>query len=556
MTTTLDRREPIQLEWFQTNLQVFVLELKKQIRACADVIEKPDSTKVEKIVMKDDHLNNLRGMIESRCFKELAKNVLQEKRFVQLINSINAISQNLERIGDFMVNMAKQTQHFTDSQYFNQTYDFRPMFDTVEKCIDKIDRALFEQDIQKALEIGQGEAILDEVYEQKLAKIIKNLEEKENNAGNHITSLFIFQYLERTGDILLNISEAVISSILGDKLKINQVNNLKNTLGLDNMKELQVHDVKFSSIWGTRSGCRIGEVVDGQTDVSSIFKEGDVKKLTKERDNIEMWNKLIPGIAPKVLSFEQDDSHSTILVERLYGQTLKEAILNNDEKLVPTILDKLESHLGNVWGQTISRTPIAVDYMKQLNKRLSDVYFTHSELKTKSTLFGQVEHMSLDESLEVLRGIENEMTAPFSILGHGDFNIDNLIYNPDEKRIHYIDLHRSRQSDHVQDVSVFMISAFRLPVFDKSIRKLIMMSIESMYAIARIFSEANGDTTFHYRLALGLARSLTTSTRFELNKNFAKEMFLRADYLMNALMANKDNPEKFEFPMEILHYEK
>jgi len=48
---------------------------------------------------------------------------------------------------------------------------------------------------------------------------------------------------------------------------------------------------------------------------------------------------------------------------------------------------------------------------------------------------------------------------------------------------------------------------------------------------------------------------MMTSTRFELNYDFAREMFLRAHYLMEDLVAHADKPwEDYRLPRPILFY--
>lgn len=544
----------IQLEWFDRNLQVFILDLKKQIRNVIEVIENPDPKAVEKVVGRDDHLDNLKGMIENRCFKELANNILEGKQYVYFIRGVHSIAQGLEKMGDYLVSIASQTLYFADKEYFKDHYDYKLIFEILEKSLDKIHPALFSQNIDLALTICRSEVLMDYIYEIKLKKIISKLQGHQSHASNLVTSMFIFHYMERMGDALLNIGESIISSILVDNLKIDQINSLKDSLGLEEHNELALNGVKFRSIWGTRSGCRIGEVYDGENQIESIYKDGDSKKLLKEKENIENWNQLFPGIAPEVLSYEENGQHSTILVERLFGKTIKECIINSNHELLPLMIDSLEQNLKKIWKETLQEEKIESGFMKQLVKRLPEIYFIHSDLISNSSIFGNVKNISLDDSIEQLIEIEESITAPFSILGHGDFNIDNIIFNPETQKIHFIDLHRSGRSDYAQDISVCLISCFRLPVFDPNVRDLINHTIERLYDFAYKYSVEKNDKSFRYRLALGLVRSLTTSTRFELNKNFSKEMFLRSNYLVQSLIKNKNNINQFDFPIEILFY--
>jgi hypothetical protein len=69
------------------------------------------------------------------------------------------------------------------------------------------------------------------------------------------------------------------------------------------------------------------------------------------------------------------------------------------------------------------------------------------------------------------------------------------------------------------------------------------------------FAEINEDRTFNARLALALARSFYTSTRFELEPHFAREMAMRAHYLMESLAVHEGRPwEDFRLPEDVLFY--
>ena len=122
--------------------------------------------------------------------------------------------------------------------------------------------------------------------------------------------------------------------------------------------------------------------------------------------------------------------------------------------------------------------------------------------------------------------IEEHLSCPFSVFIHGDFNLDNIIYNHIKKKIHFIDLNRSCFSDFVQDISVFIISIFRFPVFRDKIRGNMNDFTMKFYDFSKRFSIKMNDTTFDTRLTFGLIRSLITSTRFQLNKEFAKNYVL------------------------------
>ena len=98
--------------------------------------------------------------------------------------------------------------------------------------------------------------------------------------------------------------------------------------------------------------------------------------------------------------------------------------------------------------------------------------------------------------------------------------------------------------DYVQDVSVFMVSNYRLQVLDPVVRQRIAAVIYNFYRIAAEFAANNKDSTFEFRLAFGLVRSLATSTRFILDRDLAR-------YLLDQIVSLEPAAyENYRVPVE------
>jgi aminoglycoside phosphotransferase (APT) family kinase protein len=207
-----------------------------------------------------------------------------------------------------------------------------------------------------------------------------------------------------------------------------------------------------------------------------------------------------------------------------------------------------------VWRETREPDPVRPGFIAQLEARLEAVYTVHPYFEELGQRIGDVEVRGLTELLETRRHLDEELEAPFSVLGHGDFNLDNVIFNSKDDSVHFIDLYRSRRMDYVQDVSVFLVSNFRVPVFRPRRRAPLNRVIELLLAFARDFARAEKDATFEARLALGLVRSFVSSTRFEIRRTFAEEMLRRAVYLLERLDGTGEELTRFRLPRDVLFY--
>jgi len=589
------------------NFRYQVIEIESQVKLAANLLRSGDARLLDKINSKDDYIDNLKTNIENICFSYI--NQIHDETEISRVRAIHVICVNLERIGDFCVNIARQTRYLTGIDFI-QRFDHAGMFDLILKSLGLVIPAFQNRDLSVALEICHSELHLDSMYKDNFDQIMSSMHDFDKNVilsvlgeiapyfrkyntvqafelfktelGNntlykavfdrvlgqvhkqytiadHITAIFIFRYLERIGDSLLNIGEALIFSIIGDKIKIRQFRALERTL-TDSGFGGTLRDIDFRAILGSRSGCQIGRINAGQVGqpgykAQGIFKTGAVLKIRKEKENTENWECLYPGLVPKVYAYYERDGNASMLVEFLPGCTLDEVVLGGDREMIKNASFILENLLSSIWLETKTTTPVPSDYMAQLESRLDSVIKVHPGFLRGPQKIETFEIASTHELMDICKGIEKKLSAPFSVLLHGDFNTNNVVYDHADQKLHFIDLFRSRTGDYIQDASVFLVSFFRLPFFKKDQRSLLNIVIEHFYEFFKKFAVENNDATFEIRMALGLARSFYTSTRFEMNVTFAKHMCMRTHYLMEKMRDHGERPlEDFRLPEEVLYY--
>lgn len=533
----------------EKNFQFLLVEIERQIEGTLAVIERHDEKGIAKVEARDDYIDNLKSVIENACFATLHGEKRPSPAEVAQIRAFHIIGSNLERVGDHCVNVVRQTRHYDDPECIKR-YAYKPFFAEVKKALEWIPTAVLQRDMATALKVCRCELHLDRLYKQEFDRIRDELN-TGISTGDLLTTLFIFRYMERMGDALLNIGEAAIFGITGDKFKIRQFTALNDILA-ESGHENPLSDMDFESIWGTRSGCRIGRVLersDGKDFHEVIFKDGDTGKLRKEAANIARWEMLEPGLPPRVEAFREGHKSSSMLVEMLPGQTIQDIALTGDLDRLRRALTAQCRTAEHLWEMTRHEAGVSAGCMRQLRSRLCEVLAVHPKFAIPHRAIGSFAFPSLEECITAAEAVEATLAAPFSVFIHGDYNSNNILYDAAQDRIHYIDLHRSTDFDLVQDVSVFMISNFRLPVFDKNRRRILLAVIREFYGFASAYAKRHGDTTFAIRLALGLARSLITSTRFELSERFSKLMLHRGVYLLQRVAAHTGDPADFTLPL-------
>jgi len=518
------------------DLNFLILETKKQAMASQSSLEKTSPAKIKKIKDREDYIENLKNTVIHKSYHHMQK-VVDSKRDFNYFKALIRIAANLERISDFFENIADQTNYLIDVANI-RAFDLKKYYNLIYKTLDIICPALMNHDLSLANKICVNEAVIDEYYEESFNDIRDNLR-NHCQVDDMITLLFIIRYLERVGDAFLNIGEAILDVPVGENLNVQQFKHLKHGLEINGI-DLETSDLDFSPIMNTRSGCRVARISNNQPGEgipSKIFyKEGGKEKINHEVKGLNMWSAVTPDSVPKVLYHKSRKNHSLLLLEHLDGINLLTILLSNKSQADKAITLVTQT-LPDIWQKTKSLKGKKSMYMEQLTNRINDVKSVHPSF---FMMYDKM-HNLIDKALK----IEKRIKPPFYNLIHGDLNADNILVNLGSDRVYFVDVHRSTYGDYVQDISIFLISNFRVPVFSRDIRKRLNGANERMFDHALEFANQNNDLTFHLRLGFGLLRSLVTSTRFILDEEFSKEMFLRGFSILNEIVSHCDNANEY-----------
>ena len=534
------------------NMRFLITEVSSQVHNLQSYFEISSVIVAKRILDRSGYTYNLKTSIHRSCLSRIAQNKSARSE-AGLLRSLETIATDLDRISELCRDCIQQTGYLKDTGHLPSKL-YVSLLNRIGKGIRMIDDALNKSDTQLALKIGRIENKLDCTYKKLLKRYIQDLkQQKKKHTEDLVSSLFVAHTIEQMGDVLLSISEAIISANLGQQFSTERYHSLQASVeklsGAENGSELALEMVaqtkSGSGISGLSTTDRKGN------EYQAIFKDGLKRKVKEERQGVESWHEIYPGLAPKILSYHKHGQSAALLIEHLAGLTFEQILLHESPKLLKQTMRQLQKTLKSVWNGTRSKKTVAANYMGQLEKRLGDVYALHPEFRqSKSNICGTLVP-SFDDLLQLARRYEAGLKAPFSVYIHGDFNVDNIIYDPLERKINFIDLHRSSYMDYVQDISVFMVSNYRLRVVDPEIRRRIRDLSCSFYDFSAAYADKVGDRTFDLRLALGLARSFATSSRFIVDQRVASAMWLRARYLIEkVLITDPKKAQHFRLPVK------
>ena len=531
------------------NLRFLCVEIDSQLGYLESFLASPSAALARRIVDRGGYADNLKMGIHNSCLEHIACS-RDDGADTLLLRSVESVATHLDRIAELCRECVKQIEGVSQPGHLEADV-YVPMLARVRQGVDLIEPAVREHDTSLALKIGQIEGKLGRDYRAVLRHYTDALKQQKHTE-DLVRALFVGHSIEQMGDALLAIGESIVSANLGQRVNMERYHSLRKSVA--RLDQADVSDLQIETIAETRSGAAIsgiGTANGGDGGYVAVFKDGQKRKLKEERQRVKGWHEIYPGLAPKILDYRKRGQSASLLIEHLPGLTMERILLHEGPELLEEALEHLGSTLRSVWHETRTETPISADFMGQLGTRLRDVYKIHPEFQHGGRQICDLEVASFEQVIASAQSAEADFPAPFSVYIHGDFNLDNIIYDPVEQRINFIDLHRSRYMDYVQDVSVFMVSNYRLQILDAAQRRRIMRLATDFYRLARKYAAEVDDSGFHFRLALGLARSFVTSTRFILDKSLARRMFLRARFLIEQVVAADPRKiDRFRVPVK------
>ncbi|MGH7343813.1 MAG: phosphate uptake regulator PhoU, partial [Candidatus Rokuibacteriota bacterium] len=112
-----------------------------------------------------------------------------------------------------------------------------------------------------------------------------------------------------------------------------------------------------------------------------------------------------------------------------------------------------------------------------------------------------------------------------------------IVYDPEQDRVHFIDVHRSGHGDYLQDIGVLLVSNIRNPIEGERVAGDLGQLNGLIREFALEFARRIGDDHFEARLTLSQARSFITSGRVVADFEFARSIFLQGVRLLERATA-------------------
>lgn len=212
------------------NLGLSINSLKEitieMMEKCEHIIEESVSAMVEKdieksknIIVLDDDIDELRGYIREQLIELIALRQPMAKD-LRTIYALSAMATELERIGDYAVNIAMENIKIGGDEYVEELIDIPKMKNISIDMLKSAKMSFINNDVKLAKKIALQDDIIDDLCNEVYIDCISAMHRDKKNIVQAVRLLLVGRFLERIGDHITNICEMIIYSIKGELVEL------------------------------------------------------------------------------------------------------------------------------------------------------------------------------------------------------------------------------------------------------------------------------------------------------------------------------------------------
>ena len=189
--------------------------VEERVHMATKAIENRDSNLADNIIKSDYEIDEMEVDVEEECLKILAlyQPVAVDLRF---ITSVIKINNDLERIADEAVNIARGIKYISKGKKLHFDFDFYSMAEKAEAMLKKSLDALVNLDMDLAFKVCLLDDEVDKINAEAHRMVKNAIKDTPDHVESFINLLLISRHLERIADHASNIAEEVIYLIEGE----------------------------------------------------------------------------------------------------------------------------------------------------------------------------------------------------------------------------------------------------------------------------------------------------------------------------------------------------
>lgn len=185
-----------------------------------EALKNQDMALADQIIANDKLVNDFEERINEKAILLIAKEQPLAIDLRKIIVSLK-ISNDVERIADFAVNIAKTTHRIGHAPLVKPLIHVPQMAALVNEMLTKTIDAYKQEDAGLAIDAAKIDDQVDALYKESITELINIVSADVANIEQVMQLSLVCRYLERAGDHVTNIAENTIYMIKGKKVDLN-----------------------------------------------------------------------------------------------------------------------------------------------------------------------------------------------------------------------------------------------------------------------------------------------------------------------------------------------
>lgn len=186
-------------------------------KAVKSVIDR-DNDLARQVISRDNLINGLEVDINEECIKLIALRQPMAKD-LRFITTAMKISTDLERMGDFAVNIAERAIELNQEPFLKPFVNIPKMSEITESMVEDAINAFVKEDVDLCYDVIKRDDKVDELLRSNHSELFGLMVQNPDIIPLALKRMFIAKYLERIADHATNIAEMVIYMVEGKMLR-------------------------------------------------------------------------------------------------------------------------------------------------------------------------------------------------------------------------------------------------------------------------------------------------------------------------------------------------
>lgn len=189
--------------------------VERQVTDAVTALERDDAALAEAVITRDDVVDALQREIEAKAIAAIARWQPMAIDLREIVGALRA-SYDLERIGDLAESIARRSTALTGLPRVNRALQhFLGMAHVVQRQLTAVIDSYRRRDVAAALDISRRDKGVDTLGNALFRELLCDMTESPQDITFCTHVLFCAKILERIGDHVVNVAEAIYFIVRG-----------------------------------------------------------------------------------------------------------------------------------------------------------------------------------------------------------------------------------------------------------------------------------------------------------------------------------------------------